>query len=91
MATPATAPGGVANSSNRLVARIDATATPVNTTTTLPSGTAFITNNVRGATSQDGSAFWMSGAGSSSSDWPIPVPISSSTAQKATAEKRGTT
>ena len=29
--------------------------------------------------------------GSSSSAWPVPVPISSSTEQKATAEKRGTT
>ena len=28
---------------------------------------------------------------SSSSAWPVPVPISSSTEQKATAEKRGTT
>jgi hypothetical protein len=51
----------------RIVGRIDA-ASPanVNTTTTISQTTAFTTNNVRGATSQDGTGFWVSGAGTGS-------------------------
>ena len=66
----AAAPGtmGVVNtasaSTNRVVARIDATGT-VDTTTRLNTG--FSGNNVRGAASVDGTAFWLSGTAGSGS------------------------
>ena len=64
------APGtmGVVNSAsastNRVVARIDATGS-VDTTTRINAG--FSGNNVRGAASVDGSAFWLSGTAGSGS------------------------
>ena len=56
---------------NRIVARVDA-ASPagINTTTVISQATAFTGNNVRGATSQDGTAFWVSGAGTIATDTP---------------------
>jgi hypothetical protein len=59
----------------RIVGRIDA-AGNVNTTTTVPAATIFNGNNMRGATSQDGTGFWASGAGSPNSTggvWWIPL------------------
>ena len=55
----------------RIVGRIDA-ASPanINTTTTISQTTAFTGNNVRGATSQDGTGFWVSGAGSNATGTP---------------------
>jgi hypothetical protein len=55
----------------RIVARIDA-ASPanINSTTTIPSATAFTGNNLRGATSQDGTGFWLSGQGTNSTGTP---------------------
>jgi hypothetical protein len=49
---------------NRVVGRVDA-ASPanINITTQVTQAQAFGGNNVRGATSQDGTSFWMSGAG----------------------------
>ena len=59
---------------DRIVARIDA-ASPgnVNSTTTISQNVAFTANNLRGATSQDGSGFWLSGAGSGATPAP-PTP-----------------
>jgi hypothetical protein len=47
---------------NRVVARVAADGT-VNSSTSISIATAFTQDNVRSATSQDGSAFWVSGAG----------------------------
>jgi hypothetical protein len=47
---------------NRVVARVAADGT-VNSSTSINIATAFNTDNVRSATSQDGSAFWVGGAG----------------------------
>jgi hypothetical protein len=56
--------GGTASGTvNRVVGRVDA-AGSVDTTTRISA--AFSTNNVRGATSQDGTSFWVGGAGSGS-------------------------
>jgi hypothetical protein len=59
---------------NRLIARVDATGA-VDTTTTIDSATAFTTDNFRGATSQDGTAFWASGNGASGTGgiWYVPL------------------
>jgi hypothetical protein len=58
-----TAPVSTTPGINRLVARVDA-AGNFNTTTLL---TAFIGDNVRGATTQDGSVFWVGGSSSGTS------------------------
>jgi hypothetical protein len=67
-ASVASAPG-----IDRIVARVDA-ASPanVNSTTTISQNVAFTANNVRGATSQDGTGFWVSGAGTSMVTTPPP-------------------
>jgi len=58
---------------DRIVARVDA-ANPgnVNSTTTISQSVAFTGNNVRSATSQDGTGFWLSGAGSGMVTTPPP-------------------
>ena len=51
------------STTNRTVATVSANGT-VNTSTGFLAGSAYKKNNFRGATTQDGSAFWCSGAGS---------------------------
>jgi hypothetical protein len=57
---------GDSNSIARVIGRIDAAGTIDSTTRLVPPAT-FSEDNIRGATSQDGEAFWATGAGSGSS------------------------
>ena len=72
-----TAPGlaSVASDSttNRTIAAINANGT-VNTATGIIAGSAYKKNNIRGAATQDGTAFWCSGAGSGTTGgtWYVP-------------------
>ena len=61
---------------NRIIGRVDATGA-VNTTTGIAPLTAYKKNNIRGAASLDGSAFWCSGSGSTSTGGTYYVPFGS--------------
>jgi hypothetical protein len=79
----ATAPG-VANvvaapNTNRVVARIDTSST-VDTSTLINATLAFSGQNVRGAVSDDGSHFWVSGLGGGSTGGIVYVPLGSNAA-----------
>jgi hypothetical protein len=69
---------------NRVVARIDASGA-IDTSTQLT--TAFVGDNVRGATSQDGNSFWVEGSstGTSGGIWNVAIGNSASAVQILTA------
>jgi hypothetical protein len=70
-----TTPGSATGTVVRVLGRIDAgNPALVDTSTQVPAATIFNSNNLRGATSQDGTGFWASGAGGGTGGiWWIPL------------------
>jgi hypothetical protein len=78
-ATVGTASVSSATGIDRVIALVNSSGT-VNTTTGISAGSAYTTNNFRGAVTKDGTGFWCAGAGSSNSGGTWYVPFGSITA-----------
>lgn len=72
-AAPGSASVSTVSGVNRTIARVDS-AGNVNTSTGFLAGSAYVTNNIRGAVTSDGGGFWCSGAGSNNTGgtWYLP-------------------